>query len=112
MKCTNPLVGENEQYEVNKTHNEYVKVNFEFQDSDKDKEIARTYHLLCNPCVDSILRQDLIDSNKKKKLGANINLPPQVKYIQCKICDNEHTVLISEWNKLFRKPCCDTCVIY
>ena len=89
MRCTIALIGEGDELHVNKTSDEFYKLKFLFNDSSKEptKEIARTMHLICMSCVEKILKQDSIVTTKHKKMGANINIPPQVKHIQCKICE-------------------------
>ena len=111
MKCNNVLVDDGEVFQVQNTKDEYFRLRILFNETTRDpeKEIARVDHLICMKCVDKILKQDAIENNKRKKMGANININPAVKNIQCKICDEEHIIDIKEWNSIFKRNCCNGC---
>lgn len=114
MKCTTPLINEGEEHEIQKTNDEYFRLKILFNETPRDpnKEIAKVEHLICIKCVDKILKQDSIEKNKNKKMGAAIETVPTSKLINCKICEEEHVIDIKEWNSIFKRPCCQGCVIY
>jgi hypothetical protein len=114
MRCTAPLRDENEGMEVKHSTDNYHVLKIAFNETNRglEKEIARTDHLICVSCIDKIYKHDRSEAAKRKKMGANINIPAQYKYVQCKICDEEHAVEAKEWNKIFKVPCCSQCVIY
>ena len=114
MRCTLPLRGENEGLQIKSSTDTYHVLKIAFNETNRDgtKEIAKTDHLICNSCVDKILKHDQSEAAKKKKLGANINIPANFKHVQCKICEEEHSVDIKEWNSIFKRACCAQCQIY
>ena len=108
MKCLTPLLGEDQEHSVKSSGDNYFRLKIKFCNEEEEKELAKVDHLICRKCVDKILRAD----SERKAKGAHINIPPAIKIIDCTICEDEHQVDIREWNAIFKKNCCSSCIIY
>ena len=72
------------------------------QNSGQYNEISYCPHIMCAGCIEKDLQRDscVNDDNVKG-----------FKVFMCKICEVEHYIEKSEWNKIFKKSCCVTCSI-
>jgi hypothetical protein len=112
MKCCTPLIS-GEDIEISKSNDEYHRVKIKFDETSRDqKDIAKCDHLICKKCTDALQKEIGKDKEINKQTGANIEIETKSRIIFCKICEDDHSVDIKEWNNLFKKTCCSSCNIY
>ncbi len=107
MKCLSVLTSLEDESAVKSSNEEHNRIKVQLTSEDTRMKTS-VDHLLCKKCTEKILRKD----SELKSLGANVNIPPVFKLIECKICEEEHRVDIKDWNNLFKKGCCSSCLIY
>jgi hypothetical protein len=107
MKCLSVLTTQDDESAVRSSNEEYHRIKVKLT-SDETKMNTSVEHLLCKKCTEKIIRKDA----ERKSLGANVNIPPVFKLIECKLCEEEHKVESKDWDNLFKKGCCASCLIY
>lgn len=105
MKCTNTLLVEGEEMLVMKSNREFQIIKIKNEDTGREtKEVAKCDHLLCFRCINKI-SEDI--KTKKRTDISSIN-----KILSCKICEEDHFIDPRDYELIFKKDCCDSCIIY
>ena len=79
-------------------------VNTNPGNSQENNEISYCDHIMCANCIERELQKDSLAQEEESKKS--------YKTFMCKICGVEHNIEKSEWNKIFKKTCCVTCIIF
>ena len=69
---------------------------------ENEDEISFCDHVICANCIEKELQKDAQNYDKKN----------QDKVFHCKICDVDHVIEYTQWNKIFKKGCCSNCLIF
>ena len=89
--------------EINSIGNNNSNTNNNNFDYDDNEEISYCDHIICAICVEKELQKDAQNYENRKKHD---------KIFHCKICDVDHIIECSQWNKIFKKGCCAGCYIF
>lgn len=135
MKCTTLMVNDGDEMQIPTSRNEeYYKFKINFDENPakydkigtvrepsersqintkREKDAAKIDHIICFKCIDKILKLEAEENMKKRKSTGDINESTHNnKVVYCKICEDDHVIDIKEWNGMFKKPCCQGCVIF
>jgi hypothetical protein len=93
---TIPNFIQNSQFNSNNNNINSNNNNFE---SDDNEEISYYDHIICANCIEKELQKDAQNYENRRK---------QDKIFHCKICDVDHVIECSQWNKIFKKGCCSS----
>ena len=68
-------------------------------------EVSYNIHIMCTNCIEKELQKDSCEEGDGGNKGNN------GKVFMCKICEVEHVIEKTEWNKIFKKACCSGCCV-
>lgn len=113
------MLGEDEM-DVPTTGDQFHRFKINFTEADKENtNVAKIDHIICVRCIDRVLKVDSGNNIKTIKMnnnesdrGSKNNTSARSKVLSCKICDEDHTIDIREWNLMFKKTCCAECNIF
>ncbi len=113
MKCCNMMIKKGDEMNIASSNDFYHKFRIVHEETLRTgKDYSYVPHVLCNSCIEKILKIESEENLRKRKLGLKKTNGKDYKMLECNFCKCNHKIMISEWNKMYKgSSCCDRCSI-
>ncbi len=113
MKCCNMMIIKGNELAVPSTKDLYHKFRICYEEGSlrTGKEYSYVPHVLCNTCIEKILKDESEEKLRRRKMGSKFALNKDHKLVDCNFCKCKHKILLTEWNRMFKSSCCEGCLI-